>query len=58
MTEIKISRLNLESKIIKLTAEKEMYKRLSKEYEKEILQLTKEIKALRKEVSKWKKRKY
>ena len=52
MTEIKISRLNLESKIIKLTAEKEMYKRLSKEYEKEILQLTKEIKALRKEVSK------
>ena len=58
MKEITISRLNLESKIIKLTAEKEMYKRLSKEYEKEILQLTKEIKALRKGVSKWKKRKY
>lgn len=52
MTEIKISRLNLESKIIELTAEKEMYKRLTKEYEKEILQLTKEIKALRKGVSK------
>ena len=52
MKETKILNFSIESRIIELTAEKEMYKRLSKEYEKEILQLTKEIKALRKEVSK------